>query len=270
VISESVLVVAIPAPRERQDELVLSVVAPAMRALTDCAESFIGWFERVNKPDWGLRVHVAGSRDWLEQIARLWLTDRLGLAREAAHFDEGADDKWSGSRAEQRHLRTFHHFDTRACLDALEAERSGRLGSRVRYSLAVVEGLLDTLELRREARLHFYRRSFGWAIESGRWDHEVLEALERMVQQQGEALSSEIERRDPSAIAPWPSETAEVIGRRLLQFVDASLRSPELERVSLALSAARAHSNRLGLHASREAAMRYLVWRVRGGEAVGR
>jgi len=263
-------VVSIPSPRERHDAFVIETVTPVVRELHASPALVAVWFERVNKPEWGIQVHLAGEPSWLEGQGRATLIAGLGIANEAATLAEELDDKWSGSRDEQVFLRPFHHHDTRACLDALEMERTDRLGSRVQYSLLVVEGLLNLFDLQGDDRLAFYRRSFEWAIDAGRWDAEVIASLESTFVRQAGALTEVIDLLDDAQTGPWPSSEAERIGRDLLESARGALPSSELDPSALALSAARAHSNRLGLHASREAALRYLVWRARGGAAISR
>jgi hypothetical protein len=256
------------APRQQHDDLVASSIAPLVRALSESSALEAVWFERVNKPDWGLRVHVAGEAAWLEITATDLVRRMLAGAEYAllAAADE-PDDKWSGEALERAHLRRFHHHDTHGCLEALNAERRGALGSKAFYSVIVVERLLDLLELRGEERLRFYRRSFEWAIAAGRWDEEVLGALERTLEHQEKAITAAIDAKDPgTGQGPWPGPEAARIGRALLESIADPLRRAAIDPERSALLAARAHSNRLGLHASREAALRYLVWRTRGGE----
>lgn len=263
----STVVVSIPAPRDQQDGVVLVTVAPVLRALRASPALDAAWFGRVNKPIWALRVLVTGEAGWLANEARATLATEMGVATGTATFvEDDPDDKWTGGLEEREGLKTFHHHDSWACLEALEADVAGNLGSRSRFSMLVVERLLDVLDLREDARLDFYRGSFQWAIEMGRWDAEVFEALERTFARQREALALVIDSPDDgSGPGPWPAPEAARIGRALVAALPGSFEFNVGDASRLATFAAHAHSNRLGLHASREAALRYLVWRARGG-----
>jgi hypothetical protein len=262
------VVVSIPSPREQHDEVVRATVAPVVRALREHSELDAVWFQRLNKPDWCIRVLVTGKPGWLEGGARAALSAGLGVARGVASFvDEDPDDKWTGGLREYESLKTFHHHDTWACLEALDAEARGALGSRAQFSVVVIERLLDALGIRGAARLAFYRQSFEWAVASGRWDAEVFEALERTFANQRDSLAVMLDARDDGeGRGAWPAPDAARIGRALLGAACSELRSAAGDPATLATFAAHAHSNRLGVHASQEATLRYLAWRARGGD----
>jgi hypothetical protein len=256
------VVFSIPSPAERHDELLLDVVAPLFQAVCDAPAVDAAWFTRVNKPSWGLRVSIVAEAAWISH-RRETLLRGLGVASpDSALIDEDLEDKWIGGPRVRRELEHFHHGDSRACLEALAAERAGMLGSRSRYSVAFVEALWDAFGLSAQERLELYRRSFEWAPAAGRWDRDVFAALEKTFASQRTSLAAILE---PSGDRGWPSPEAARIGRASIEAARAALRSPAEDPGSLALHAARAHSNRLGIHASREAALRYLMWRARGG-----
>lgn len=254
-------------------------LAPVLRALHHSGAPHTAWFERVNKPAWGIRFHVLGDEAWLQSGARSLLDRGFGVAGGLATFtEEDPEDKWLGGLRERQRLQTFHHHDTSACVAALEAESRGALPSRAQHSLLLVEGFLDRLQLSGDARLDFYRRGFEWAVEMGRWDAAVFEALEATFAAQRDALTVAIDvgRRAPGAGA-WGSGEAERIALTLLGAVrepfealaaDCAGDGPGGSLVDVALFATRAHSNRLGINASREATLRYLAWRTRGGGPV--
>jgi len=257
-----VIAIAIPAPPERHDELVCGRVAPVLRALHASHEPVLAWFERANKPDWGVHVLATGDDARLDREIRPMFTDAFSVdAGEARFVAEPAIDKWTGGPGLADRLSGFLRADTFAALDALAADARGALGSRATFSMLVVEGLLDAFRIDGADRLAFYRESFEWAIELGRWDREVLDSLERTFAGQRDALAALV----ASGASAWPSAEAAAIGGELLLRVGGWARSSSATP-ELALPAARGHSNRLGIHGGREAALRYLVWRTRGGQ----
>lgn len=274
------LTLALAAPAAHHDALLLGAVASVSAELGRSPSLRAFWFERTNKPDWGLRLHAVGDGRWLEDVARSVLESTFrGLdpeagVREFTFVPEEPDDKWVGGRADVRYLAPIHHADTVACLDLLAAEARGSLRhSRAEYSLALVERLLDRLELDRPSRMEFHRQGYRWAIDSGRWQADVIALLEERYRAQRERLLAAVDRRVESDDEPWGGEEAGRIARRLLEDVRAPLRAvmdahrrgeTSRDPVSLAVLIAHAHSNRLGIFATQEAVMRYLVWRALG------
>jgi hypothetical protein len=259
-----VLVISIPSPPGRHDEMLRTRVAPVIRRLQPADAVGVVWFERANKPDWALHVLASGDDAWLEHDARTVMANGLGVTTgEARYIDGSLDDKWTGGLRFAEQLGGFHRIDTLACLDALEADAQAELGSRAQFNLRVIEGLLDALDVHDDRRLSFYRRSFEWAVELGRWDREVLDSLERTFTNQRDALAAMIDGQD-GAPGRWPSARAARIGSDLLARIGAwasSAAAPD----EVAVHAAHSHSNRLGVHGGRETALRYLMWRARGG-----
>jgi len=265
-----VLAISIPSPPVRHDELLRARVAPVVRALQPADPPRVVWFERANKPDWGVRVMASGEEAWLEAEVRPALMGALGVATGEARFvEEAPHDKWTGGLALAEQLSDFHRADTLACLDALDSDARGDLGSRAQFSLVAVEGLLDALQIHGDRRLGFYRESFEWAIELGRWHRDVFESLERTFEKQREMLAAAIATGDVEDDSRrWPSADAGRIGREWLAGIVGWARSPAAAPQAIAVHAARGHSNRLGIHGGREAALRYLMWRARGGRAL--
>ncbi len=268
------LTLSIPAPRDRQDSILREAVAPLVRELRPSPSLDAMYFERFNKPDWGLRFHVLGEPGWLEGQARPLVERRIGTVLEAFEFvDDDAEDKWVGGLSEREHLKEIYHLDSQACLDLMEAEaRGGVDGSRAQWSLLVVERLLSLFRLDGETRLESYRRGFAWEIDLGRWDEGVFATLDEKYETQEDALRLALDAGPDEA--PWGGADA---ARIALGFLD-SVRGPvdsilaagaagRLGRdvVDFAVFAAHAHANRLGIHATQEATIRYLVWRARGG-----
>ena len=270
--------VSIPAPRDRHDALLRECVAPLVRALTVLPSRDAVYFDRVNKPDWGLRIRFLGDGPRFDEEARAVVRRQLDeMTQPFAFVDEEADDKWIGGPVEEQFLKRIHQLDSLACLDLLDIEGRRGLGtSRAQWSLLVVERLLDLFELHGGDRLDFYRRGFQWALNLGRWDAEVLVALERKFEAQAGALRTAIgvgERRDTPG--DWGGAGAAQVAARFLDAargpVSAVLAATESVRlvkapIDIALFVAHAHSNRLGIHATQEGTIRYLVFRAHGGE----
>ena len=259
------LAISIPSPPEQHDQMLRTEVAQWIRRLGRASGAGAVWFERVNKPDWHLRVIASGGADWLEREARPVLAHALEREVDGSRFIEPElDDKWTGGLRVADRLAPFHRHDTLGCLEAIAADARGELGSRSHFSLQVVEELLDGLDLHGAARLAFYRESFAWAIELGRWDRNVLDSLERTFSEQQDRLTTMIEPGDEPR--RWPSAAGARIGRELTARIREWVSSAATAPRDLAVYAAHSHSNRLGVHGGREAALRYLVWRARGGQ----
>lgn len=271
------LVLEIAAPRDDHDRLIREGIAPIVRALAGAEGIDAVYFERFNKPDWGLRLHVAGSRARRESHARA-IVERHLAAIGAAHTDveDIAEDKWIGGTVDAPRFEAFHHADTRACVDLLDAEQQRALGaSRGQWSLLFIEELLNLFALAGEDRLDFYRRGFQWSSDLGRWDAEVFDALERKLESQAGMLRQVTQfPRGGIPDGAWGGAVPARIARELL----AAVRTPVEEMlrassggataktpVDLAVLAGHSHSNRLGVPPTQEATIRYLIWRVRGG-----
>ncbi len=271
----SSLTLSIAAPRDMHDIVLRDGITPIVRELASSSALDATYFERINKPTWSVRLRVLGARDWLEGSARGVIERRLGtldVAFEVVHDD--AEDKWVGGPEDEVYLKNIHYSDTVACLDLLEIEASGALGtSRAQWSLLVVERLLGLFGFEGDERLEFYRRGFQWAADLGRWDQEVFAALERKYEIQQEAIRDALAlcATDPAPDAWGGSEPAriaiELLGslREPIAALLAAAAAGRIARtpVDLAVLVSHAHSNRLGIHATQEATIRYLVWRAR-------
>jgi thiopeptide-type bacteriocin biosynthesis protein len=268
------LAASILAPREEHDDVVRAAIAPLIHELAAGDVPPFLWFERFNKPEWGVRLRADGSSSWEETVARPAIERRLtaGGRRFTFTVDE-AEDKWLGGAAEAGALSRFHHADAAACLDLMEIETRGALSvSRGQWSLLAVEGMLDRFGIRHGDRLEFYRRGFSWAPELGRWDAEVFAALDRKFDAQATELRRAlIVPAEERAAADWGGDEAARVATGLLSALRAPLTEAGLARsaVDVAVFAAHAHSNRLGIHATQEATIRYLTWRAAGGQGPG-
>jgi hypothetical protein len=277
------LTITIPAEPDRQDEVVIRAVAPVARGLQDLPGDHEFDFERLNKPSWRVGLTLRGPGEWLEEVGRPFLEERLaktkargdipGFAFEA----EASDEKWLGRPRDRSLLARFSFVDSLAALAVLENDVGGESSpSRAEWSLLVVEGLLDRFSLSDEDRLEFYREGFQWAVEMGRWDKGVLAALEGKYQAEADALGALLDHaaKPASLDALWKNARAVRIARSCLDAQGAPIAAivaqagtGRLDRTlrQIAGFAVRGHSNRLGIHATQEAVMRYLVWRARGG-----
>src|ERR1041385_5524846 len=153
----------------------------------------------------------AGGRGGEAKAAMAGLLDTEAGAR---FVELELEEKWTGGLRHVERLAGFPRHDTQGRPGALDADAHGELGSRARFSLRVVEGLLDALGLEGERRLNFYRESFDWALERGRWDPDVIASLEQVYANQRGMLAEALEVADDDAA--WPSATAARIGRRLV------------------------------------------------------
>ena len=268
---------SISAPRDRQDAILCEAIAPLLRELDSSPHLDAAYFERFNKPHWGIRFHLLGRPGWIEQEARPFLERRLGdVADGFAFVPEETEDKWVGGLRERERLKKIHHLDSRACIDRIQTEaRGAQTGSRAQFSLLLVERLLDLFRLAGARRLEFYRRGFQWEVDLGRWDGEVFAALEEKYESQKGALRSSLDSRPDDAHADaWGGMESAGIACRLLDSLEGAVQpllaaqaASRLERdlLDFASFAAHAHANRLGIHATQEATLRYLAWRARGG-----
>lgn len=269
--------VSIPAPRDLHDALVRERVAPLLRELAALPSLEAVYFERVNKPEWGLRIRVLAPDSRIAGEVRALVRQRLdAMAQPFVFVDDQTEDKWVGGPAEERFLTRIHHLDSLACLDLLDIDGRGTVGtSRAQWSLLVVERLLDLFGIQGVERLEFYRRGFEWAPRLGRWDAEVFSALEGKFKAQADALRATIGASEgghpPDA---WGGAGSAEIAARFLKAARAPIdtvltaaKSGRLAKppIDMAMFVAHAHSNRLGIHATQEATIRYLVFRARGG-----
>ena len=267
------LAISIPSAKHEHDSVIRTAIAPIVTALAGAAELEAISFERFNKPDWGVILRVLGEREWLAGAARREVERQLTtVGRSFTFVEAAAEDKWVGGRDDEELLKAIDHADTVACLAIMEAEAEGQLStSRAQWSLLVVEAMLDLFGLTGDDRLDFYRRGWEWAPEAGRWDAGVFAALDDKYEAQRESLRGAISGATREA---WGGPIPERIATTLLSSVGppiAAIRAgaasgaTSKSAMDLAVLIGHAHSNRLGIHATQEATIRYLVWRARGG-----
>ncbi len=272
--------VSIPAPRERQDEVVREAISPLVASLRAERGLHTLHFERLNKPDWRLALRVFGDPGWLLVRARalvergLGESARRGLVTGFEFVPDEGGDKWVGGGSEMPLLRDIYFVDTVACLDLMDAEARGALAiTRAEWSLVLVERMLDLFALADSDRLEFYERGYRWEFDLGRWNDGVIEALEARYRGQRRALATVLGRASgPPAGAPWGGAEATRIALHCLDAIREpveAVRSAEAESrlgtdlLGVAVFVGHAHSNRLGIHATQEAVMRWLVRRAR-------
>jgi hypothetical protein len=261
---------SIAAPAEQHERILAETLGPLVRGWRDDSRLESLFFERVNKPAWGLLVTARGVGSWLTEEVRAAIEATLGTAAVAVASEVEAEDKWVGGVRDSAGLRQIHFADTLAFFDRLELESSGVLSrQRAEYSLRAVERLLDAFGFRDEERLDFYRRGYAWAVDLGRWDSDVFGQLDRKYRAQREALCAILGAGDDTTWeAPAEGRVAGAFlrcARAAIEVLraDADADEPPRDFVEIATFAAHAHSNRLGIFATQEAMMRYLVWRAR-------
>lgn len=239
--------------------------SPALEALA---------FERCNKPQWSVRIRVRGDPAWLEGEVASLLADRLGpslpLPDAGPHAGPDAgEETWLGGKRDGAHLRRIDHVDTVACLDLMEAEWRGLLSRpRPEFSLKLVERFLDLVGLDHDGRLEFDRLAYQWALDLGRWDTGVLEALDGEYPERRQAFLAALVESGPhdTPEGVWGGIEAARIAQGWLDGARAALGSAGAsqpvsvqDRLDLARLVVRAHTNRLGIHAPHEAVLRYYV-----------
>jgi lantibiotic biosynthesis dehydratase-like protein len=272
---------SIPAPQHRQDSILIEVIAPLLREIGSSSQLEAAYFERFNKPDWGISFHLLGLPGWIDEEAHPLIKRRIeSVVPGSAFVPEEAEDKWVGGLRERENLKRIYHLDTAACLEWLCTEARGTpMGSRAQFSLLLIERLLDLFGLAGEERFEFYRRGFQWEMDHGRWDEGAVAVLEEKYESQKDALRSVLECR-PGGVADeaWGGAASAGIALRLLDSLRGTVESLftahaplrlERGRLDLAVFAAHAHSNRLAIHATQEATLRYLAWRAHGGRPGG-
>src|SRR5262249_194604 len=75
------LTITIPAEPKTQDEVVIIAVAPIARGLQDLPGDHEFDFERLNKPSWRVGLTLRGAGEWLEEVGRPFLEERLAKAK---------------------------------------------------------------------------------------------------------------------------------------------------------------------------------------------
>lgn len=265
------------APQERHDDVLRALVIPVVRDLRDAPELASLFFARYNQPEWQLRFRVLGRPEWVDGPVRKGVDDRLPDLRERGLVSgwefavyQREYERYGGEEGMRLAEKLFLH-DTLACLDLLEAESKGLLErSRREWSLALTERFLDLLGVEGERRLAFYRKGYGWAVDSGEWSGDDLDVLENRYQSLKEGIL-DLMRPDATPEETFGGDEAARIARRFLEasrpVVEQVLRAHaagELRQdlVDLAWSYAHMHCNRLGLDVPAEAILRFFMARL--------
>ena len=243
---------------------------PARRAL---------FFGRYNKPDWHLRLRVAGESEWLRDAVEPEVRRRLvpllasgSLERWTTNAYEPEIERYGGPAGLELAERIYD-ADTRACLERLRAEADGLTQrSRREWCLALTEHHLEFLGLTRQERIEFYRHSWSFETRLGRWHEDDLEAIERRYR----ALQSDLielflgpTRSDAERL--WGGHRPAKIAREYLGALSSLLGELRDEvragritahPVDLAWGLTHMHCNRMQVEADAEAIIRYFMGRL--------
>jgi len=150
--------------------------------------------------------------------------------------------------------------DSLPCLDLLAAARAGTLTRALReVSLLLTERLLDLLAFDRGRRISFYRASYAWALDQGRWDDDDLRLLETRYASLREGLAELLQSAQEEEFRAWMDVTRPWIER--LRAAHATGQVAQ-DLGSLAWSFAHMQCNRLGIDGDAEAILRYFLQRV--------
>jgi thiopeptide-type bacteriocin biosynthesis protein len=184
--SQSRIATWLHAPREQHDPLVLELIGPLVGELRQDLRLGAISFGRYSKPDWHLRLEIQGSTEWVHGAIRDLLERRLASAHEQGLLPEfevaeaAPDLDGYGSEDVLRLAERVSHHDTLACVDLLAAESRGLFDkSRREYCLIMTERYLDLMHLTRDERIAFYRHSYSFEIDLGRWQEDEQRAIER-------------------------------------------------------------------------------------------
>lgn len=149
--------------------------------------------------------------------------------------------------------------DSLPSLDLLAARQAGKGRPLRESSLLLTERLLDLLAFDRSRRIAFYRASYSWALDQGRWDEDDLRLLETRYASLREGLAELLRSGHPEEFRAWMDATRPWI-ERLRAAHAAGTVTQDLG--SLAWSYAHMQCNRLGIDGDAEAILRYFLQRV--------
>jgi len=275
--NESCLYVAIDAPRERHDDLLRDLVAPAIREIRNDPNLDSLFVVRYADPTWQLRFRVLGRPAWIRDEVRPRVERALEPFRDRGAIGSVAFgeyrrewERYGGPVGMRLAERIFTH-DTHACLDLLDAEtRHACARSRREWSLAFVEGFLDLLELNDAQRAAFYRAAHEWAFREGIFAESDRDALDKRYRALRPGLESLRAARTRDAALAYGGDAPAAIAHACLEAsrpliaevrrgcADGSITS---ELGQLAWSYTHMHCNRLGLDLPAEAILRYVMFR---------
>lgn len=243
------------------------------------------FFGRHNKPDWHLRLGMTGATKWLEGPVRDLLERRLiteqerGRLRAFEHVVPAPEPHRYGGEVGLRLAERIFHHDTLACVDLLTAESRGLVEkSRREYCLLMSERYLDLLRFSRDERIAFYRYSYSFEFELGRWQDEERQALERHYRSIKDGLLDLLQgdaSRDPESM--WGGAVPARIAQGCLEALASPLRelreahaAGRIQRslMDLAWTLTHMHCNRLQVEADAEAMLRFFMHRLHEEEAI--
>ncbi|HKQ61645.1 MAG TPA: thiopeptide-type bacteriocin biosynthesis protein [Candidatus Polarisedimenticolaceae bacterium] len=271
------------APREEHDPLVRELIAPLSAEISAEPSLAALFFGRYNKPDWHLRLRVLGEAEWLEGALRPRLERALGRERERGGLRgfeyaeyERELERYGGEEGLGLAERVFH-YDTRACLELLDAEQRGLCAkTRREHCLLTTERYLDLLDFTRDERLTFYRYAYSFEIDLGRWGDEEQQALEQHYRGIKDGLLALLrgETRDDGERSWGGTEPARIATEYLAAIAPllGKLRAGQAAgrirrgRVDLAWALTHMHCNRLQVEADAEAILRFFMHRLHAEE----
>lgn len=275
---EACLYVAMRAPKEAHDRLLLGAVAPVVRQIRTDPDLDSFFFVRYDVPEWELRFRVLGRSAWIggplrqrvEAAIEPFVVDGTVAGLRFGEYLREVE-RYGGEEGMRLAERIFLH-DSAACLDLLDAEARGALArSRREYSLVHTEHFLDLLGFDRDRRIEFYRFGPARAFEEGTWSSADVPRLEERYAAVRDGLRELLRgasSREP--VRQYGGEEAAAIARSCLAAtrptVEDLLRAHAAGRVRqdlvrLAWSYAHLHCNRLGIDLVPEAILRYLMLR---------
>jgi thiopeptide-type bacteriocin biosynthesis protein len=232
-----------------------------------------------------LRLAVVGRPGWVDGPLKDLLDRRTAplceaglLARVEIIDYEREEDRFGGEEGARIAERIFHH-DTEACIDWLDAEARGRTErSRREHCLIMTERYLDLMHLTREKRIAFYRHSYSFEVDLGRWQADEIDKIERHYRSIREGLLDLFvgeTSRDPAAL--WGGDEPASIARSCIDAIrpladELLLARGEggcrRNRIDLAWSLTHMHANRLQVEADAEAIVRYFMCRLHQEEDI--
>ncbi|HET9300795.1 MAG TPA: thiopeptide-type bacteriocin biosynthesis protein [Candidatus Polarisedimenticolaceae bacterium] len=149
--------------------------------------------------------------------------------------------------------------DSLPSLDLLEARLAGKGRPLRESSVLLTERLLDLLAFDRNRRIAFYRASYAWALDQGRWDEGDLRLLDARYRGLREGLAELLHSSDHEECATWTRRTRPWVERLRAAHGAGGI---DQDLGSLAWSYAHMQCNRLGIDGDAEAILRYFMQRV--------
>lgn len=277
--SEACLYAALSSPAESHDRLLHELIAPIVAEIRDHDDLDSLFFVRYAEPDWQLRLRVLGRPEWIERSVRPRVNAMIrpfvqaGVIGRVVFGEYVREwDRYGGPEG-MRLAEKIFLYDSLACLEVLEAERTGACAkTRREYSLAFTERFLDLLGFDGIRRVEFYRVGHAWAFRDGTFRDEDRPRLDRQYESVREGLHELLDSlragdstgalggEEPRRIAERCLEASRPVLSAVLAAHAAGTIRPAV--VDLAWSYAHLHCNRLGIDVVPEAILRYLMFRL--------